>query len=132
VNPHNETKLTEKIIPGNPGRLIIAIRKYRPVAWLVFLSASLVLILVWMPAQMRVIIWHALVARGILSSMLLVFSLLAVSLVWSAGQRVDVWAFLVFNLRGARPVCWTGRCWVSPRSQWHGRPGNWADFVLGR
>ncbi len=53
---------------------------------------------------MRMIIWHGLVARGILSSMLLVFSLLAVSLVWSAGQRLDVWAFLFFNLRGSRPV----------------------------
>jgi membrane-associated phospholipid phosphatase len=36
--------------------------------------------------------------------MLLGFSLLAVSLVWSVGQRVDVWAFLFFNLRGSRPV----------------------------
>jgi membrane-associated phospholipid phosphatase len=53
---------------------------------------------------MRRIIWNALVARGILSGMLLVFSLVAVSLVWSVGQRVDVWAFLVFNLRGARPA----------------------------
>jgi membrane-associated phospholipid phosphatase len=92
------------VVPGTPGRLILAIRKYRPVAWLVFLTVSLVLFLVWMPAQMRTIIWHALVARGILSSMLLVFSLLAVSLVWSVGQRVDVWAFLVFNLRGSRPA----------------------------
>jgi len=92
------------VVPGNPGRLILAIRKYRPVAWLVFLIVSLVLLLVWMPSQMRMIIWHALVARGLLSSLLLVFSLLAVSLVWSVGQRVDVWAFLVFNLRGTRPA----------------------------
>jgi membrane-associated phospholipid phosphatase len=84
--------------------MILALKKYRPVAWLVFLTASLVLFLAWMPSQMRMVIWHALVARGILSSMLLAFSLLAVSLVWSVGQRVDVWAFLVFNLRGPRPV----------------------------
>jgi membrane-associated phospholipid phosphatase len=83
-------------------------RKYRPVAWLVFLTASLVLFLAWMPFQMRMIIWHGLAARGILSSMLLVFSILAVSLVWSAGQRLDVWAFLFFNLRGSRPV-WLDR-----------------------
>jgi membrane-associated phospholipid phosphatase len=81
---------------------------YRPIAWLVFLSASLVLFLVWMPSQMRMIIWHGLTARGILSSMLLVFSLLAVSLVWSVGQRVDVWAFMFFNLRWTRPV-WLDR-----------------------
>lgn len=36
--------------------------------------------------------------------MLLVFCFLAISLVWSAGQQVDVWAFLFFNLRGKRPV----------------------------
>ena len=92
------------VVPGNPGRLILIIRKYRPVAWLVFLIISLILLLAWMPSQMRVIIWHALVARGILSGLLLIFSLVAVSLVWSVGQRVDVWAFLVFNLRGTRPV----------------------------
>jgi membrane-associated phospholipid phosphatase len=104
VSPLNETRLPEKIIPGEPGRVILRIRKYRPVAWMLFLTTSLVLFLAWMPAQMRAIIWHALVARGILSGLLLVFSLLAVSLVWSVGQRVDVWAFLFFNLRGARPA----------------------------
>jgi len=100
--------LPEPIVPGTKGRLILALRKYRPVAWLVFLTASLVLFLAWMPAQMRMIIWHGLAARGILSSMVLVFSLLAVSLVWSAGQRLDIWAFLFFNLRGPRPV-WLDR-----------------------
>ena len=92
------------VVPGNPGRLILAIRKIHPVAWPVFLTASLVLFLAWMPIQMRIIIWSALVARGILSGMLLVFSLVAVSLVWSASQRLDEWAFLVFNLRGRRPL----------------------------
>ena len=103
------------VVPGTPGRLILAIRKVRPVVWLMFLTASLVLFLAWMPAQMRRIIWNALVARGILSGMLLVFSLVAVSLVWSVGQRVDVWAFLVFNLRGRARPGWIGRCWVLPR-----------------
>ncbi|MBN1668584.1 MAG: phosphatase PAP2 family protein [Anaerolineales bacterium] len=79
-------------------------RKYRQAAWLVFLTASLVLILAWMPSQIRIIIWQSLAARGILFGLLLVFSLLAVSLVWSVGQRVDVWAFLLFNLRGPHPV----------------------------
>jgi membrane-associated phospholipid phosphatase len=104
VNSHKRKKLPEEMLPANRSDLILAFRKYRPVAWLVFLSASLVLFLLWMPSVMRMIIWRALVARGILSGMLLVFSLLAISLVWSAGQRVDVWAFLVFNLRGSRPV----------------------------
>ena len=104
MNLRNQKRLPEELVSGTQGRLILAINKYRPVTWLVFLTASLVIFLAWMPSQLRVIIWHALAARGILSSMLLVFSLLAVSLVWSAGQRVDVWAFLFFNLRGSRPL----------------------------
>lgn len=104
MNLHSGNSSPEEIIPDTWGRLILTLRKYRPIAWLVLLTASLVLFLAWMPPQMRIIIWHGLVARGILSSMLLVFSLLAVSLVWSVGQRVDIWAFLFFNLRGARPV----------------------------
>ena len=40
--------------------------------------------------------------------MLLVFSLLTISLLWSAGQRLDAWAFLFFNLRGPRPL-WLDR-----------------------
>jgi membrane-associated phospholipid phosphatase len=108
VKPHNRQRLPEVTVPGIWGRLIHALRVYRPVAWLVFLTASLVLFLAWMPSQMRMILWHSLAARGILSGMLLVFGLLAVSLVWSAGQRLDVWAFLLFNLRGPRPV-WLDR-----------------------
>ena len=99
MDPHNGNR-----VPGTWERLLLVLKVYRPVAWLVFLSASLVVFLAWMPSQMRLIIWHGLTARGILSSMLLVFSLLAVSLIWSVGQRVDVWAFLFFNLRGSRPV----------------------------
>jgi membrane-associated phospholipid phosphatase len=92
------------VVPGSPGRLILAFRKVRPAAWLVFLISSLVLFLAWMPSEVRGMLWRALVARGLLLGLLLVFSLLALSLVWSVGQRVDVWAFLVFNLRGARPA----------------------------
>jgi membrane-associated phospholipid phosphatase len=108
VDPPDDKSLPEVVVPATRGGLIPATSKVRPVAWLVFLIASLVLFLAWMPAQMRMIIWHGLASRGILSSMLLVFSLLAVSLVWSAGQRLDVWAFLFFNLRGLRPV-WLDR-----------------------
>jgi len=108
VKPLNGNRLPEEIVLGTWGRMILGTRKYRPATWLVFLTASLVLFLAWMPSQMRILIWHGLAARGILSSMVLVFSILAVSLVWSAGQRVGVWAFLFFNLWGPRPV-WLDR-----------------------
>jgi membrane-associated phospholipid phosphatase len=108
VNQHNGKRSPEDIVAGTWERVILAMRLYRPVIWPVFLVASLVLFLAWMPSQMRIMIWNGLAARGILSSMLVVFSLLAISLVWSAGQRIDVWAFLLFNLRGPRPL-WLDR-----------------------
>ncbi|HSQ26552.1 MAG TPA: phosphatase PAP2 family protein [Anaerolineales bacterium] len=106
--PKNGRKLQKETDTSLRARLKHTIRTYSPVTWLVFLIASLVVFLAWMPSQMRVIIWDALVARGIISSMLLAFSLLAVSLVWSIGQRMDDWAFLFFNLRGKRPI-WLDR-----------------------
>jgi membrane-associated phospholipid phosphatase len=88
--------------------LILFVKGYRPVVWLVLLTACLVLFLVWMPTEVRWLIWQGLLRRGLLSSMLVVFSILALSLVWSAGQKVDVWTFLLFNLRGKRPA-WLDR-----------------------
>jgi membrane-associated phospholipid phosphatase len=104
VNPEDDKGLPEDKVSIIWAHLILVIREYRPVAWLVILITSLVLFLIWMPPPIRFIIWRGLVASGILSGMLLVFSLLALSLVWSAGQRIDVWGFLFFNLLGARPL----------------------------
>ena len=112
MKPPNEKRLLHEIVPGTWERLILALGKTRPAAWLAFLIISLVLFLAWMPAQIRIVIWHALAARGMLSGMLLVFSLLAVSLVWSVGQRLDVWAFTFFNLWGRRPVWLDKAMWA--------------------
>jgi membrane-associated phospholipid phosphatase len=47
-------------------------------------------------------IFTALLNLQLLVGMLLLFALIAVSLVWSAGQRLDAWVFLLLNLRGYR------------------------------
>jgi membrane-associated phospholipid phosphatase len=52
--------------------------------------------------------WGSLQSNKILSGLLLVFSLVAISLVWTTGQKLDAWAFLIFNVRGPRPV-WLDR-----------------------
>ena len=57
---------------------------------------------------MRISFWYGLQSHKILASMLLVFSLLAISLVWSTGQQLDSWAFLFFNVWGSRPI-WLDR-----------------------
>jgi len=45
----------------------------------------------------------ALRAQLVLVGMLLLFALITLSMVWSAGQRLDTQAFLLFNLRGYHP-----------------------------
>lgn len=108
MNPEKQGKPPTETFPDLLQRLAQAMRLVRPAAWVVFLTACLVLFLAWMPSHARLVLWRALAARGTVLSMLLAFGLLAVSLVWSFGQRIDVWAFLFFNLRGQRPI-WLDR-----------------------
>jgi membrane-associated phospholipid phosphatase len=77
-------------------------------AWRVGLAAGSVLFVMLMPSSVRLMFWYGLAAHGALASMLLVFGLLTISLVWSTGQRLDAWTFLFFNLRGPRPL-WLDR-----------------------
>ena len=75
----------------------------RHIAWVVVITAGLVTFLVLLPDQIRSALFRGLLANWPLAGMLLLFTLIALSLLWSAGQRVDAWAFLYFNLRGTRP-----------------------------
>jgi len=95
-------------IPTTWGRFTLWVNHHQPVARLIGLSAGLLVFLAFLPVTMRVAFWDGLLSHKILSGMLLVFSLLAISLVWSTGQQLDAWAFLFFNVRGRRPL-WLDR-----------------------
>jgi membrane-associated phospholipid phosphatase len=100
--------LDEMHLPGDQhlgtwGRLTLWVSLNRPFAWLVGLTAGLVLFLAWLPSYVRMFFWHGLMAQPILASMTLGFSVLALSLLWSAGQRMDAWVFLLINFRGGHP-----------------------------
>jgi membrane-associated phospholipid phosphatase len=84
------------------------VEKHQPLAKLAILSIGLVLFIITLPAYMRFVFWYGLKSHKFLASMLLIFNFLAISLVWSAGQQVDVRVFLLLNLRGKRPV-WLDR-----------------------
>ena len=100
MQPSDETRLPEAQDLGAWRRLILWVRLNRPLAWLVGLTAGLVLFLAWLPVYVRMFFWRGLQAQPILASMTLGFSLLALSLLWSTGQRIDTWTFLFFNFRG--------------------------------
>jgi len=73
---------------------------HRRLALLISLVIGLVLFFIWLPSGARAALFAALHAQWALVGMLFLFALIAVSLVWSAGQRLDTWIFLFFNLRG--------------------------------
>jgi membrane-associated phospholipid phosphatase len=90
------------------GRLTLWVSHHRPITRLVSLTTGLGLFILFLPSYMRIAFWDGLQSHKTLASMLLVFSLLAISLVWSTGQHLDAWAFLFFNVRGPRPI-WLDR-----------------------
>jgi membrane-associated phospholipid phosphatase len=101
-------RLPEVTVLGAWGRLTLWVSHHRPIARLVSITAGLVVFLAFLPPYIRIAFWDGLQSHKILASMLLVFSLLAISLVWSTGQHLDAWAFLFFNVRGPRPI-WLDR-----------------------
>lgn len=73
--------------------------KRRPV-FLVVLLIGLVLFLIWIPDGTRASLWMALHAQRGLFALLFLFALVTLSLIWSAGQRLDGRIFMLFNMRG--------------------------------
>lgn len=105
--------IPEVIIPGIPDLPVVQlVKRNRPVTWLAGITVVLVVFLVFLPLDIRMLFWHSLQSQSVLVSLLLIFSLVALSLVWSAGQRLDAWVFLSFNLRGRRPL-WLDRIMVA-------------------
>jgi membrane-associated phospholipid phosphatase len=86
------------------GRVTGWMGQHRVLARLIVLSISLGVFLVVIPVYVRLAFWNGILSNTILTSMLLVFSLVSLSLLWSTGQVFDAWAFLFFNLRGSRPI----------------------------
>jgi membrane-associated phospholipid phosphatase len=79
---------------------------------LVSLTVGLLIILAFLPPNIRTIFWAGLQSHKILVSMLLIFNLIGISLVWSSGQKLDEWTFLFLNKRGNRPV-WLDKMMLS-------------------
>lgn len=80
------------------------LRFNRPLAWVIVITIVLTAVLIWMPPYMRDYLWRSIQTHRVLSGMILGFSLVALSLLWSLGQRVDTWIFLMINMHGPRPL----------------------------
>jgi membrane-associated phospholipid phosphatase len=71
----------------------------RPI-FLAVLLIGLVLFLIWLPGGARASLWRALRAQRGLFVLLFFFALVTLSLIWSAGQRLDTRVFKLFNMQG--------------------------------
>src|SRR5690349_17834589 len=80
---------------------------------LLCLLVGLAVFLIWLPGDTRTALWTALRAQRTLVTMLFLFVLLALSLVWSVGQRFDSRVFLLFNLRGYHSTWLDGLMWLA-------------------
>jgi membrane-associated phospholipid phosphatase len=69
-------------------------------AFLIILVIGLVLFLIWLPGGARASLWTALSAQRGLVVLLTLFALVTLSLIWSAGHRLDTRVFLLFNTWG--------------------------------
>jgi membrane-associated phospholipid phosphatase len=98
----------EVIVPEALKVPVQLVKRNRSVTWLAGITIVLAVFLLILPVDIRATFWHSLEAQAILVSMLLIFSLVAISFVWSAGQKLDTWVFLTFNVRWVRPI-WLDR-----------------------
>ena len=64
------------------------------------LAVGLVLFFILLPDAVRVSLWNALSAQRGLVVLLFLFALVTLSLIWSAGQRLDSRVFMLLNLQG--------------------------------
>ncbi len=90
------------------GRLLSFWGENRRLILLVLIAAVLYSFLSSLSAEARRSLVRGFFAQRGLVVLLLIFSLLTLSLLWSSGQRLDSWIFLKFNLHGYHPL-WMDR-----------------------
>jgi membrane-associated phospholipid phosphatase len=99
------------VSPGAPSAHSWSSNKRRP-ALLVMLIIGLALFLTSLPDGARAALWTALRAQRGLIALLILFALVTLSLIWSAGQRLDRGVFRLLNMRGY--PAWLDRCmWLA-------------------
>jgi len=70
--------------------------------WFLLLLALLILVLPNIPVSFWQRIYASFKAQRVIVGLLAIFGFLAVSLIWSVGQTIDVWIFMLLNARGKR------------------------------
>jgi membrane-associated phospholipid phosphatase len=87
-------------LPPQPHETSFWSANRRRPAFLLILVTGLVLFIIYLPSGIRASLWMGLSTQWGLVVLLFLFALLTLSLIWSAGQRLDIRVFMLFNMRG--------------------------------
>jgi len=102
LKPTEEAPLTGLKIHAAWNKIITGIRHITPVYWLIMVVILFFLFFIFVPNYIWIIFLGVVKNQIMLISLVLIFGLTAISLVWSVGQRIDVWVFSYFNMHGRR------------------------------
>lgn len=80
------------------------VRNIHPIYWVALLSIALVLFASTLPPDFWVYLSSTIRHRIGLIALLMVFGILALSLIWTAGQKIDAAVFHFFNRRKKHPL----------------------------
>ncbi|MBE0697778.1 MAG: phosphatase PAP2 family protein [Anaerolineaceae bacterium] len=93
-------------------RLLLFWGEYHRPMLLVFITFALIGLLQSLRPETRRILLTGFLAQRSLIILLFIFCLLTLSLLWSAGQRLDTWIFIRLNLRGRHPLWLDWAMWI--------------------
>lgn len=113
MNPTSEAQLQQKLVETPMGQQFLRRTAVRRLMSAVTLIAALGLFWWWLPETSERLLLSSVIANRFLIAMLLLFALVALSLLWSAGQRLDVWLFKLLNLGGYQSAWLDKVMWVS-------------------
>ncbi len=100
MNPAAEAQAQQKLARTTWGQRLLNRRTIWRLAIVLGLLAGLGWFLVWLSPVARDALIIGLIANQFLIVLLVGFSLIALSLLWSVGQHFDMWVFAALNLRG--------------------------------
>ena len=124
IESSEEIKIPELEIHGVWNRFNNWINNIPHIFWIWSIIIFLALLVIFVPYNIWQDFWSSLKKQKIIAVLVLFFSLIAVSLVWSVGQRIDVWVFMYFNMHGRR------KPWLDWMMLWFTQMGNFI-FAFG-
>ncbi len=116
MNPSAEAQTQQKLAHTTWGQRLLRRRTAWRVGIVLGLLSGLGLFLLWLGPFARDALGISLVANQFLIALLFGFSLIALSLLWSAGQRLDMWVFTTLNLRGYHSRWMDRAMWLTTQS----------------